>query len=245
MFGYGVPYLMRTPQRILNTAWRMLMDNSGVAVGPQIVAKQGKVLPADGGWEITPMKLWFATDENAPVNDVFASHEINSHQQEISNIILAAKQFADEETNLPMIAQGERGAMPEQTATGMSMLMNAANTVLRRMVKSFDDQVTKPLITGFYDWNMQFNDSDEIKGDFTIDARGSSSLMVKELQTQQLMQFVNFYAHPAFGPILAPKAPNILRKGAHPCAQGAEHPQEGCRVNADLERRGDPDRRRA
>jgi hypothetical protein len=211
MFGYGVPYLMRTPQRILNSAWRMMMDNSGTAVGPQIAVKSSKVQPSNGKWAIEPMKLWFITDPNIPVNDAFATFDINSHQGELANIIQIAKTFADEETNLPMIAQGERGTAPD-TATGMSMLMNAANTVLRRMVKAFDDYITKPMITRFYDYNMQNHPDEAVKGDFEVDARGTTALLVKELQTQQLMAFGNFYAHPTFGPILAQKAPNMLRR---------------------------------
>lgn len=211
LFGYGVPYLMRTPQRILNAAWRMLMDNSGNSVGPQVVAKVGKVQPANGSWQLESMKMWFATDPNLPVNDCFATFDINSHQAELANIINMAEAFADKETNLPMIAQGEQGTAPD-TATGMSMLMNAANTVLRRMVKAFDDNVTKPMISRFYDWNMQFSEKEDIKGDFSVDARGTTALMVKELQTQQLMQFGQFYGHPAFAPILAAKAPAYMRK---------------------------------
>lgn len=213
LFGFGVPYLMRHAQRVTNAAWRMLMDNSGVAVGPQIVAKMGKVSPADGDWNMTPMKLWKATDPNLDVRDVFTTFDIASHQPELMNIIVAAEAFADRETSLPMIAQGEQGTAPD-TATGMSMVMNAANTVLRRMVKAWDDLVTKPIITRLYDWHMQFSDDEEIKGDYQIEARGTTALMVKELQSQQMLQFLQFYGHPAFAPLLAPKAPAMLRKVA-------------------------------
>lgn len=211
LFGYGVPYLMRTPQRVMNAAWRMMMDNSGASVGPQIAVKNSKVAPINGEWTLEPMKLWFVTDPNVAVNDAFATFDINSHQGELANILQLAKTFADEETSLPMIAQGERGTAPD-TATGMSMLMNAANTVLRRMVKAFDDFVTKPMITRFYDYNMQFHDDESVKGDFEVDARGTTALLVKELQTQQLMAFANFFMNPAFAPILANKAPALLRR---------------------------------
>lgn len=213
MFGYGVPYLMRTPQRVMNSAWRMLMDNSGVAVGPQIAFKAGKVQPTDNDWQLSPMKLWMVTDPNVNVQDAFATFDINSHQAELTNIIQIAENFADKETSLPMLAQGEQGQAPD-TATGMSMVMNAANTVLRRMVKAFDDRVTKPLIRRFYDWNMQFSENEDAKGDYVIEARGTTALMVKELQAQQMMGFLNFYGNPIFAPILAPKAPAMLRKMA-------------------------------
>jgi hypothetical protein len=213
LFGYGVPYLMRTPQQVINSAWRMMMDNAGTTIGPQIVVKPGKIVPEDGEWVVTPMKLWRVMDMSTPINDIFATYNIDSHQAEIANILQLAKQFADEETNLPLIAQGSVEQLPKNApAATTSMMMNAANTILRRMIKAFDDNVTKSIIRRFYDWNMQFNPNETIKGDFQVDARGSSALMVKELQSQQLMQFATFYANPIFAPILASKAPQMIRK---------------------------------
>jgi hypothetical protein len=215
LFGYGVPYLMRTPQEVMNSAWRMMMDNASVCAGPQVVLKRQKIRPADGVWKITPMKLWESEDDALPVSDTFTTFDFNSHQPEIGNILTLAKTFADEETNLPLIAQGSLGPLPQNApATTTSIMMNAANTTLRRMVKLFDDDVTKTMITRFYDWNMQFSPDERIKGDFHVDARGSSALMVKELQSQQLMQFAQFYGHPAFAAILAPKAAPLLRRVA-------------------------------
>ena len=74
------------------------------------------------------------------------------------------------------------------------MLMNSANIVLRRAVKNWDDDITRPLITRFYDYNMQFNDKPEIKGDYCIEARGSSALLVREKQQESLMLFANLSA---------------------------------------------------
>jgi hypothetical protein len=81
-------------------------------------------------------------------------------------------------------------------------------------VKAWDDQITTPLIVRLYDWQMQFSDDESIKGDFKVYARGTTALMVKELQAQQMLQFLQFYANPVFGPILAPKAPHMLRRVA-------------------------------
>jgi thioredoxin reductase len=47
----------------------------------------------------------------------------------------------------------------------MSLLYNASTVVLRRSVKFFDDHMTVPLINKFYEWNMQFNPREDIKGD--------------------------------------------------------------------------------
>ena len=211
IFGFGVPHMTRNPQRVINAAWRMILDNGGLAVGPQIVVNRNLVRPADGDWNIRGRKVWEMEDKTRSVGEVFGMYEISSHQQELANIFTMARQLADEEPSLPMIAQGEQGTHTTRTAHGMSILMNSANVVLRRAVKNFDDDVTTPVIRRFYDWNMQYNDKDDIKGDYEVDARGSSVLLVKEMQAQNLMVLAtNFAAHPIFGPMT--KAPELYRK---------------------------------
>jgi len=190
-FGFGVPYLMRSAQKVMNSSWRMMLDNSGQAVTDQIVINDGILEPVDGKWTMGPKKIWRVTDPSRSVQEAFGVFETRNHQAEYSNIIAMARQFADEETNMPLIAQGEQSSNVTKTSSGMAMLMNSANIVLRRAVKNWDDDVTSPLINRFYDWNMQFNQRNEIKGDYCIAARGSSALLVREKQQENLMIFAN------------------------------------------------------
>jgi hypothetical protein len=195
-FGVGIPYLMRYAQRTLNAAWRAMLDNMALSSGPQIIINRKSVVPADGSWELTARKLWFLTDDG-DVEKAMEVFEIASHQEDISNIITIAQAFADAETSLPQIAQGEKGSAPDSVG-GMSMLMNSAGTVLRRLTKQYDGQVTRPHLRRYYDWNMQYNPKEEIKGDFEIDARGSSVLIVRDQQQQAVMQLFNLAQNPTY-----------------------------------------------
>ena len=58
IFGYGVPYLMRDQQAVMNSAWRMTLDNAGISTGPQIVVDYDCIEPLDGDWTIKPRKIW-------------------------------------------------------------------------------------------------------------------------------------------------------------------------------------------
>ena len=207
VFGFGIPYLMRNAQRAINAAWRMSLDNAGLSVGPQTVVNRHIVRPADGNWNLAPKKMWELTDRNRNVHEVFGSFEINSHLPELQAILNTAKSIADEETNLPIIAQGEQGQYT-RTATGMSLLMNSANVVTRRSVKNFDDDITRTFLTRLYDWNMQNNPKPEIKGDYFVDARGSSALLTKETQAQNLIQLMSIA--PQYAGII--KIPELVRK---------------------------------
>jgi len=68
-------------------------------------------------------------------------------------------------------------------------------------VKNYDDDITRPFIKRMYDWNMQFNPKEDVKGDFSIDARGTSSLLVKEQQAANLMNLMNIAASPLLQPL--------------------------------------------
>jgi len=204
VWGYGVPYLMRAQQRVLNAAWRQMMDNAGVTSGPQIVVKPGVIQPADKQWQLSARKIWYATDDVDDVRKAFTSFEFNSHQGELASIIEMAMQLADAETGVPTLMQGEQGTAPD-TVGGMQMLMTSANVVLKRLVKQFDDLVTKPHIRRYYDWNMLYNDDETIKGDFSVDARGSSTLVVRDIQNQAFLQLLAAGANPLYGKYLDPK----------------------------------------
>lgn len=188
IFGFGVPYLMRNPQRVANAAYRMMMDNAGLSSGPQVVMKKKGLTPVDGDWTLRPRKLWY--DENeGEVGHHFKVYDIPTRQGDLFAIFQQAQQMADTETNLPILLQGEgvSGGPGARTATGMQMLMNNSNIVLRSAVKNFDDGITEPTVRRFYDWHMAYTDDPEIKGDFDVVARGSSVLIAREEQQEKLM----------------------------------------------------------
>ena len=188
IFGFGIPYLMRQPQKVVNASWRMMMDNAAVSAGPQIVMKKRGVVPQDGNWALRPNKVWQDTGDE-PVGSVFQVYQIQNNQAGLFAIFEAAQKLADTETNLPILLQGEgMGAGPGgKTFGGMQMLMNNSNIVLRSAVKNFDDGVTAPTVRRFYDYHMMYTDRPEIKGDFDIVARGTSVLIAREEQQEKLM----------------------------------------------------------
>lgn len=204
IFGYSVPHQMRDAQRIINSAWRMMLDNASRSAGPQLVFNGKKLRPLDGDYKIYPWKQWVNEDPTKTVSDVFQTFNFPSIQNDLGSIFQMAQQLVNQETNLPIIAQGEQGPVTP-TVGGMSMLMNAANASRRNQVKGWDDNVTKPLIRAFYDWNMMFSKDDTIKGDFEVDARGTSALLIKETQTQHIMAMLDKYSgHPVLGKWLKP-----------------------------------------
>lgn len=200
--GVGVPELMDDEQSMLNSAVRMMMDNSALAVAPQVVTDKEAVVPENGDWRMTPRKVWnWVKGKNAPNKEApFVTIDIPINQEQLSAIIMLAIRFIDEAVAMPLIAQGEQGQHITKTSSGMSMLFNSANVVFRRVIKSYDDSITTPVVRRTYDFLMQFSDDDSIKGDMQVEARGTSVLLVREMQAEQLIMIIErFSTHPVIG----------------------------------------------
>ena len=213
VFGFGIPYIMRDAQTALAGSWRMLMDNMGLSSGPQIVVNEDAIEPVDGNWKITPRKLWKRKSTATPDMKAFETFDIPSNMGELLTVIDQCKENIDEETSLPMLAQGEQGSQVTKTAQGMSMLMNSVNVVFRRIIKNWDDDITTPDISRMYDWLMQFSPKDRIKGDYHVDARGTSVLLVREMQSANMMTFLQLFpGHPVLGRYLKDEGLPALRK---------------------------------
>jgi hypothetical protein len=212
IFGFGVPHSCRNEQRILNTAWRLMLDNSAKSAGPQVVIKRSALVPGDGSnnYTLTPWKIWLADETVGDVRQAFTVFNLPSVQEEMANVLQLARQFLDQTVGLPP-QPGQGDGQAPSTLGGMTMLFNSSNTDRRRQVRDWDDWITVPLITRFFQWLMQYSDNEDIKGDFKIVARGTSALLMKEQQAINLMAVLDKYAaHPAVADAIKPD--NTLRK---------------------------------
>lgn len=195
-WGTGVSRKIRTIQRILNGGVRAMMDNSGLTAGPQIVIGNG-ITPADGNWNITGRKVWRAEADVMDVRAAFYAFVPPSVQAEMMAIIEWAMRTAEDVTGMPAMLQGIRGDAPD-TLGGMQLQNNNTSGVLRRLAKRFDDYVTEPHVTRYYDWMMQHSDREDIKGDFQIDVRASSALVERDAQQHFLQTLLAASVNPAY-----------------------------------------------
>ncbi len=192
-WGMGEPAKLLSQQRIITGAWRMMMDNAGDSAGAQVVVSKD-VEPEDGRWDFSSRKFW-VNEGDLPVNQAFWQFQLQNNQQSYERIIELALKFTDIESGIPTLMQGDVGHSPE-TLGGMELLLNSADTVLRNPVKTWDDRIIKPHLKRYYDWNMQYNPKEEIKGDMIIEARGTSVLLVKDATFTSLMQMMALRADP-------------------------------------------------
>ena len=105
------------------------------------------------------------------------------------------------EVGFPSFAHGQTGVSGVgRTASGISMLMSAANGSIRTVVKNVDDYLIRPLGKSFFAFNMQFDFDESIRGDLEVHASGTESLMANEVRSQRLMQFLQVAQNPVLAP---------------------------------------------
>ena len=202
-FGIGIARQIRSCQAILNAHVRAMMENAGLSSGPQIIIARGSVIPADGSWEITPRKVWLLKPDGdvQDTGKAFNAFNIPSNQQELLAAIDFALKMAENVTGLPILLQGQSGpnGVPE-TLGGMQLLVANASSLLRRMARIYDDFLTKPHISAYYNYLLLYAEDSSIKGDFKIVPHGSSSLVARDQRNVFITQSVpQLMANQSFG----------------------------------------------
>ena len=199
-WGAGVGRQIRTPQRVVVAASRTMFTNAGRAAGPMFVIRSGVVTPSDGVWSIAPWKIFYAK-ETADSNDVrsaFTTIDIEDMQEPLNRIIQFGLKMAEDVTGLPLLLQGQAGSAPE-TLGGQQLVQKNASSVLRRIGRTFDDYITEPHLRRYYSYLLKHGPDDNEKGDFVLDARGSTALVEREIYKSEVTQLLQASLNPAFG----------------------------------------------
>ena len=197
-FGVGIAENMDDTQTLMNGFMRMAVDNAVLSGNMLIEVDETNLVPGQD-LSVYPGKI-FRRQGGAPGQAIFGTKFPNVSNENIQ-LFDKARQLADESTGLPSFAHGQTGVTGVgRTASGISMLMNAASGSIKTVIKNVDDYLLRPLGEGFFRFNMQFDFDPKIKGDLEIKARGTESLMANEVRSQRLMQFLQVASNPALAP---------------------------------------------
>ena len=197
-FGVGIAENMDDTQTLMNGFMRMAVDNA-VLSGNLIVEVDETNLVPGQDLSLYPGKV-FRRQGGAPGQAIFGTKFPNVSNENMQ-LFDKARQLSDESTGFPSFAHGQTGVTGTgRTASGISMLMNAASGAVKSVIKNVDDYLLRPLGQGFFQFNMQFDFDADIKGDLEVKARGVESLMANEVRSQRLMQFLGIASNPALAP---------------------------------------------
>lgn len=197
-FGVGLAENMDDTQSLMNGFMRMAVDNAALSGNLVFEVDENNLKPGQD-LRIHPGKV-FTRQGGAPGQSIFGTSFPNVSNENMQ-MFDKARVLADESTGLPSFSHGQTGVSGVgRTASGISMLLSAANGSIRTVIKNVDDYLLSPMGKSYFSFNMQFDHDPEIKGDLEVKAQGTSSLMANEVRSQRLLQFLQVVQNPALAP---------------------------------------------
>jgi len=197
-WGFGIPDVLDDMQGIANAAVRSLVNNMGMGSGPQVAINVDRLPPGEDITNLHPWKIWQVQDSqygiSTPAIDFF---QPNTNVREILEVLEKAYQMADDFSLVPRYMAGsDKVGGAGRTASGLSMLMDAANKGLKGVVSNVDMRIIKPMLEKLYAHNMMYEQDETLKGDAQVVARGAVSLMQLESLQLRRNEFLQVTANP-------------------------------------------------
>ena len=195
--GNSLVDMLSDIQEVANASLRNLVNNMGMASGPQVVVLDNRFAVTEDTDEIYPWKRWHMADEPGqgalpPVS----FYQPNSNAAELLGIYQKMTEIADEISAIPRYITGS-GATggAGRTASGLSMLMGNASKVLQQVAHNIDQDIMNQMLRSLYDLLM-LTTKDVIKGDEEIRVNGVSTVMAREAERARQLEFLQLTANP-------------------------------------------------
>lgn len=196
-WGKAIPEILKDIQAVCNAAARALVNNMGIASGPQVEVNLERIPPNEDITQIHPWKIWQVTNDplgsNAPA---VRFNQPNDNAQTLMAVYERFSRLADDHSGIPAYVSGDLNVQGAgRTASGLSMLMGSAGKGIRQVVMHIDNDVVKPMVQRQFIYNMRYDDDESIKGDVQILPRGAVNLAVKETVNVRRIEFLNATAN--------------------------------------------------
>jgi len=193
IWGRTVPQLLRAIQRVCNATARALVNNMAIASGPQYEVHMDRLAPGEDAEEMYPWKGWKTkSDERGQDKPAIYFFQPNDNSAALQKVYDYFFQQGSEVTGIPRYMYGSQdvGGAGE-TASGLSMLMNAASKTLKGVVFNVDEGVTKKSVKEHWVHVMLYDKDIEKTGDINVVARASEYLIQQEQLQMRRTEYLN------------------------------------------------------
>lgn len=191
ILGNGLCDTLRDSQMGLNETVRAALDNASV-IGPMAELNTDMLAPGQNH-AISKHKTWLRESNGGQSDAIPAVRNISidSHLHELLPLVQLFLSFGDKESGLPPASLGDTsqgGSEALRTQRNASMFLGAAALPVRDTVRNYDS-FTMSVISALVAWNKKYDANPDRDGDHNIIARGSTSLIAKEVLASSLAEF--------------------------------------------------------
>jgi len=198
MYGYGLPDLLEDVQTVANASYRALVNNMGIASGPQVVINDAVLSPGEDD-AMYPWKRWHVSYDPMMASSgmqPISFYQPDSRAQEIQGLIANLNLMADDVSAIPRyMTGGSQGGGAGRTASGLSMLMSNAAKTLQNVAASIDRDVFEPLLKHLYE-TIMLTMPGVFRGDESVVVKGVTYAVKREQDRTRQLEFLNMTSNP-------------------------------------------------
>jgi hypothetical protein len=196
-WGRGLPDLLRDTQRVCNATVRALVKNMAFSSGPIGEVDLQRVSTEDAVTNVEPYRIYRV--DSSPIGNTtqsaFRFHNIPSNAREMMEIFERFLKQADDISGIPAYVLGNpQVAGAGRTLGGLSLLMGNAAKGIKRVINQVDKGVIEPMIETYVGLNLMLSRDNGIKFDLRAVARGSTGLLVRELNQAKAVELLGTLA---------------------------------------------------
>lgn len=221
-WGVGIAENNEPHQRVVNAAFRLYIEGKAFALLKTCSIDRSKFDDSED-FKLFPGKRYAMRGGLTPDERKTAIiwHDMIDVTAGWENVIEMSERFSDDDTGITKYSQGTDSQHLNNTATGISMIMNASSLPMKEVIQNIDEMWIEPCIESLMDWNFEHLTADVVsallgekhgqkwaeilqfgKTSFmNWKATGSSTFMVKEILMQKLQGFMQLALS---NPITAP-----------------------------------------
>lgn len=189
IFGTGAVRIIRDTQLTIGGAMRATLNNAAICSGTQVEVNTTLLDYDEDAEDVRPNRIWKRTGKGMEAGyPAIRPINFTSHVTELLSILDKAMMLGDLEISIPMWMQSNVDKQNKEPLGRLSAKLSSSTVTVKDIAKSFD-VCNESLIKALYLWNMEFNDNEDIKGDFNVRAKGSYSLIMQELRFQAVTYF--------------------------------------------------------
>jgi hypothetical protein len=202
-WGHGLPELLEDVQVACNATARAIVNNVGIASGPQIERNVERI-PQGESKDVWPWKVWDSTDRQMSGSPALKFYQPEMVVEKLLKVFEFFVGRADEQSGIPTYVNAGSAAGAAQTASGLAMLITQAARGVKGVIKNIDSRVIADTVLRQYFFNLDYGDLlgissiglAELIPDMRVVAKGSSSLIAREQQAVRRSEFLQATNNP-------------------------------------------------
>ena len=210
--GRGLPEILNDSQHVANAAFRALVNNMGLASGPQVAINEDRMSPTMNADSLYPWKRWrFTSDPLGNSEKPIDFFQPQSNARELMEVFDKMMMLGDEVSGIPRYMTGNQNVTgAASTASGLNQLMNNASKVLQQVAAQIDFDVIRPLLQFLHHMIMLTDDTGLLWGDENIRAHGVTTAMNRDADRQRQLEFLQLTANPLDQGLVGPRGRAVI-----------------------------------